>query len=325
MDKKDTDTPRLPEGPGPGDGRLTGPVGDEDHLEYFRRQAERITRGKYHEAAEVHEVSSWPGVSPGVARFAESFGLMAVKLEAREHALEATIEDLRRANEQLAESLKLRQEFTYIFLTTVGALGLYSLVNSLLVATVQLSSLVARVVEFGALLSIFGFIRTSRIPPGSLGLTTVRARQSIAESLVATAPIVALLFAAKAWMLSRGILWAGDSLFTWLALDWTYALYLVVAPLQEFVARGMMQTSVERVLTGRHSWFWAILIVALVFGVFHLQVSVPMALVSMAFSFFWGLLYNRHRTIIGVSISHFIIGNLAGILGLWDFLVRARL
>jgi len=53
---------------------------------------------------------------------------------------------------------------------------------------------------------------------------------------------------------------------------------------------------------------------------FHIHESIVLGLTSISFSTLWGLMYVRHRTIVGISLSHFLIGNWAGVIGFWSLL-----
>ena len=98
-------------------------------------------------------------------------------------------------------------------------------------------------------------------------------------------------------------------------LDWTFAAYLVVATLQEFLARGVCLTSIERNISGRYAAPAVIILSALVFGLPHMTFSVSFAAWSLAGGVIWGILYMRHRTILGVSISHYLVGTMAFLCG----------
>jgi len=65
---------------------------------------EAIARGRYEKAKQLFELTK-PGEYPAsVAVLAEAFGLMLVKVEAREYHLEQVVDDLRRAQKELAEA-----------------------------------------------------------------------------------------------------------------------------------------------------------------------------------------------------------------------------
>jgi hypothetical protein len=85
-------------------------------------------------------------------------------------------------------------------------------------------------------------------------------------------------------------------------------IYVLLSPVQEFVARGVLQGSLQEFLTGRNGVLKAILISNLIFSTFHLFVSPYFAVAAFLSGIFWGWLYSRHRTLIGVSVSHILVG-----------------
>jgi membrane protease YdiL (CAAX protease family) len=86
------------------------------------------------------------------------------------------------------------------------------------------------------------------------------------------------------------------------------AIYVVLIPVQEFIARGVFQGSLQEFLTGRNRTLKAILISNLLFSTFHLFVSPYFALASFLPGMFWGWHYSRQRSLIAVSASHVLIG-----------------
>jgi hypothetical protein len=89
--------------------------------------------------------------------------------------------------------------------------------------------------------------------------------------------------------------------------------YSVFAPVQEFIARGCFQSSFQNFLMGKHRILLSIVISNLMFSMTHLHISTRFALLAFAPGLFWGWQYARHKNLIGISISHVIIGLSASI------------
>ncbi|MDR3442408.1 MAG: cyclic nucleotide-binding domain-containing protein [Legionella sp.] len=87
--------------------------------------------------------------------------------------------------------------------------------------------------------------------------------------------------------------------------------YLVFIPLQELICRGALQSSLQEFLVGSNSTWWAIIISNILFSVTHLHMSIGMALSVLLPGFLWGWMYSRHKTLVGVSVSHLIVGSFA--------------
>lgn len=84
---------------------MTHDVG-EDLLRHLIVLTKEIARGSYDEASKIFEFTK-SGLYPDtIVELAESFGMMTVKIEAREYQLEEIIEELRQKNIELENTLK---------------------------------------------------------------------------------------------------------------------------------------------------------------------------------------------------------------------------
>jgi len=172
-------------------------------------------------------------------------------------------------------------------------------------------------------------MKTSGLPPSSFGFTLQAWPRVIVESLIVSALFCAVLTIAKLALLHWEPRYADLSLFKpWVSPDGigatvlAYTLYTVLSPLQEFVARGMLQGSLQRMLTGRHAGWRAIVVANAIFSISHQHLGLAYALAVFTPGLFWGWLYRRQGSLLGVSISHVLIGlwgtgvlDLASVLG----------
>ena len=86
--------------------------------------------------------------------------------------------------------------------------------------------------------------------------------------------------------------------------------YIFMAPLQELIVRGALQSGFYMFLPGtekKRLWI-AIIISNLIFSLPHLYHSPYFALLVLIPGIFWGWLYARQKSLVGVSISHIFIG-----------------
>lgn len=101
------------------------------------------------------------------------------------------------------------------------------------------------------------------------------------------------------------------------------ALYLVLTPVQEFVARCGVQAPLYAFLQGSEMKRRAFSIVVsnLVFAAAHVHISLEFALAAFIPGVFWGWIFARTQSLLAASVSHFIIGG-AGIFlfGIEDFI-----
>ncbi len=109
----------------------------------------------------------------------------------------------------------------------------------------------------------------------------------------------------------------------WLAV----VLYLVLTPLQEFVARCCLQAPLQAFLPGSNlnRRLWAILISNLLFAGAHLHISCGFALAAFIAGMFWGWIFARTNSLVAAATSHFLIGG-AGIFlfGIEEFVATLK-
>jgi len=167
----------------------------------------------------------------------------------------------------------------------------------------------------------FMVIKKGGYPFSMYGLSLKNWRQSLIESLLWLIPILGLLCVIKWVYLTR---YPGAQDYPLLSLGQhlnmskgglilTCLAYSVFAPVQEFIARGCFQTSFQNFLMGRYRILTAIVISNLMFSMTHLHISIGFALIAFIPGLFWGWQYARHKNLIGISISHIIIGLSASI------------
>ncbi|MFY7842557.1 MAG: cyclic nucleotide-binding domain-containing protein [Rhabdochlamydiaceae bacterium] len=92
--------------------------------------------------------------------------------------------------------------------------------------------------------------------------------------------------------------------------------YLLSSYIQEFVCRGIGQSVLQR-FYNNDKGVLPILISSVVFAVLHLHISLIAGLIVFIASLLFGLLYIQSYNLIGVSIFHFSLGTMAGILGVF--------
>ena len=90
--------------------------------------------------------------------------------------------------------------------------------------------------------------------------------------------------------------------------------FLVLTPLQEFVARCCLQAPMQAFLPGAslNRRLWSILISNLLFSGAHLHISCGFALAAFISGIFWGWIFARTNSLAAAATSHFLIGG-AGI------------
>ena len=102
-----------------------------------------------------------------------------------------------------------------------------------------------------------------------------------------------------------------------------FIVYAVFCPVQELIGRCGAQAPIYAFLQGseKQRHLISILTSNLLFAASHSHLNAAFMLVTFLPGLFWGWLFARHKSLIGVSISHIVIGGYALFaLGLEEFL-----
>ena len=254
----------------------------------------------------LQAVETWP----------ELRGLFTRKLY---HQLSDKHRALQQRHEQLLVAQKEKDSLGFLMVALLLLLTGYALVNGLLVDLLQLPSeswlmfSFSRTTELLGVVILWQLVRRSSLTLRDMGLTRSNWQRSLLESLLLTVPAALMLLALATYLAQFR-----DQPTGWdpSRFDYSFVTYLLVAPLQEWVARGVFQTSLEKLLGQNKGWL-AVLLSSLVFATLHLHLNPILSIVSLVSGLIWGWMFLRHRSLVGVSVSHFLLGNLIALLGLW--------
>ncbi len=208
--------------------------------------------------------------------------------------------------------------------TTMGKFTLlliigFSLYTWVVGTASQLKELVGRTefVTIPVIAAIAGFaywfMKTSGYSARFFGLTLEKAGRHSAEAILFTLPLMAAAVGLKAWLVTHVASMQGEPLFQMFAGSvafnpWLIVAYVFFVPVQEMIYRGGLQGALEHFLTGRwHRWY-AIIGSNIIFATGHLYISPGLSLSAFVAGLFWGWLYSRQRSLVGVSISHILLG-----------------
>lgn len=182
-------------------------------------------------------------------------------------------------------------------------------------------------------LTMFRMMKQSDYSLRTYGLNLENWKRVLVESILLTVPVLIALVVIK-WILIRTI-----PVFSDLPLfDLTPALnkgappvstemaaffiivYSIFVPVQEIIYRGAMQTSLQLFLGNRTSL--AILVSNIPFAMIHFHLSLILVVTTYILGVFWGYMYARQKSLLGVCVSHFLVGLFAFfILGLEGVLI----
>lgn len=244
-----------------------------------------------------------------------------------------------RANESVSlrlTTLKMENEFTayragvgHIVVTILCLLSFYTLAlsfmpafKSLSHANFMLTPLI--ILFFGA--SFIPIVATSGFPPAFFGLCLGNWRAALSYSLQASVIfLIAILFAK--WVLINtspafaDIPLIGDAdvkvdghqvpltLWYWSAL----AIYILLTPMQEFVARSAIQAPLYAFLLGtdtKRRWV-SIMVSNIVFSAVHAHINLAFALLAFFPGLLWGWIFARTNSLLAATFSHLLVGGTA--------------
>lgn len=224
-----------------------------------------------------------------------------------------------------------------VYLTVLIFLYFYSMIVIRLLNLKVVSSTVISL----PILTVFGLMmihmmQRSGYPLKTYGLTWKNGTRSLFESLGITAIVIGLLILAKWLLVGEDPLFKGIALFQPSYAGYSHGVavqlslveialliggYCIFTPVQELIYRGALQSSLQTFFVGRHKVLSAILISNLPFSMIHLHLSFSLAIAVYFFGMLWGWMYARHKTLVGVIVSHLIIGAFAFfILGIQEIL-----
>lgn len=171
-------------------------------------------------------------------------------------------------------------------------------------------------------LGTFCAMRLTGLPLKQFGITLKDWPKKTMQAILYTLPPMALFVLIKAYFVYLGAnpqhvpLFSGfdegivDGQFSWQFYLMLISLYMIFSPIQELIARCALQSIFYSFLPGSETFRkWnAILLSNLIFSSVHSHLSLMFALLTFIPGLFWGWLFHKQHSFIGVSVSHIMIG-----------------
>jgi CRP-like cAMP-binding protein len=243
------------------------------------------------------------------------------------HTNEVTLKslesELKQARVRVGMSALLISVMVVISLYTITLKSMDHLLK--LVPSSTFVTLPITVIFMGAILIA---MKKSGNPMKSYGLTLKNWQRAVIESVVYTTVLLGIIVIAKAIVIATMPKFHNLPLFIitqHAQLEQTtrhgietavgnlgqlagFVLYIMIGiPIQEFVVRGGLQSSLQEFLVGPYKFFWAILASNLLFSMAHVHMSLSFALFVFPVGLFFGWLYARQGTLIGPCLSHMLL------------------
>jgi len=248
--------------------------------------------------------------------------------------LAATLSDrMRRTNQSLVQSLQaerdlvqMRNNFGTFFIVMILSTGLQNVLNVL--AQSYGISTRGELFSWSALfilLTPFSYLaRRYRCPLREFGVTRDGWWPSLCEALIICAGFGLFCIALKYYFWTsgkityRGGFWSNEAkvgvsmAVTCLRIGF----YLPHCYIQEFMARGAVQGSLQKFLDDRAGWR-SITVTSSIFAIGHLYLGLKFAVLTLVISFLFGWVYVRRPNLVGVSLVHWFLAVGAQFVGLW--------
>lgn len=154
------------------------------------------------------------------------------------------------------------------------------------------------------------------------GITWKNWGKNTLEALAFTIPVMLFVLIVKVFFIigidppdKISIFTGAEPFITNHKIDWEYYistmfLYSLFAPIQELIARSALQSTFFLFLPGEklfRKWN-AIFLSNLIFATMHTHFGLNFTLLTFIAGLFWGWLFHRQNSLLGVSVSHVILG-----------------
>ncbi|MDI1352117.1 MAG: cyclic nucleotide-binding domain-containing protein [bacterium] len=229
---------------------------------------------------------------------------------------------------KMEESLHQAQARNVLGVFMVAMFWLISLYTLSLTALISIEKHLANTtfLSVGIILcftvGIIGAMKLTGLPLKHFGITLKNWPQQITQALVYSLPFMVFFLLLKVWLIYGRANPQHISLFSgfdeaMVGGEFSLKLYLVVvflyaalSPLQELIARCALQTTFFSFLPGNITFRkWnAIILSNLIFSSVHSHLSFTFASLTFLPGLFWGWLFQKEHSFIGVSASHIVIG-----------------
>ncbi len=164
-------------------------------------------------------------------------------------------------------------------------------------------------------IAVFLIILDSKYPIEFYGVTLQNWKKDTWEAILATIPVL-IIFIVMKWFLINFIpLFESAPLFEIFPEKELYQenyflfslVYLIFIPIQEFLVRGIFQGCLRNFFIGRYKILLAIVGSNLIFASEHVVKSLIFAAGVFILGLYWGYLYQKQNSLVGVSVSHAIV------------------
>lgn len=171
-------------------------------------------------------------------------------------------------------------------------------------------SILTKIAEIVGFVAAAAIMRHTGIKYEDMGLRIKGAGKYIRKDFMITAVIMAVIIGGK--FLCRiflpKLVSPDAPFFYWYAAEIYDYIYPITVVAQEFLTRGLMHESIARIIPGKHAEGVAIIVSSLFFSAVHIHMGLPYMIGSFVLLSVFGMVYCKQRTIWGLCIPHFFLG-----------------
>ncbi len=206
-----------------------------------------------------------------------------------------------------------------LFLLSIYTLALRSLAE-LVQAQENSTSISVGILAFMALF-MFVLIKRFGYPLRTFGLTLDNWKRVLLQAVMFSLPVMGLIVLLKWLAITMIPGFASEPLFNPAAIfrgqsEFDLSIYVsglvayaIFCPIQEFVCRGGIQSALDNFLPEtKHKTLLTIVLSNLLFAMAHSHLTLSFALFTFVPGLFWGWMFSKQKSLVGVSVSHILIG-----------------
>lgn len=150
------------------------------------------------------------------------------------------------------------------------------------------------------------------------GLTTQNWKKATVESIVFSLLIIIIITTIKYFSVQTLPQFSGEPLINFeeeiIQLQqegkaiWIFLYIIISSPIQELIFRGCLQGTLQHFLISPYKNLIANFTTSLIFCMAHFFISPTFAFFTMLISLVWGMMYIHQKTLLGVTLSHILVG-----------------
>lgn len=212
-----------------------------------------------------------------------------------------------------------RRQATVVFSCVVVCVSLYILlVSALEYLGLEVSTkILTQVINLMVFVVAIILYKTTDYSPSELGLKLYRPKYTFVSSAVISVGMVGVLVLLKLVLLklTPDFFMEGAPFWNWDIGVYSWVSYIFTCVIQEFLARSMIYSSIRKMFDGKGAMLWALFLSSLLFGAVHIAHGFMYMFTSIILLGSLGGLYEKHRSIWGVTLIHYVLGQTACCLG----------